>query len=220
MYQDDKLKYRVFMRFKQWFSVLVLSAAGVFGLATLGHAQDSLSDPYQQIELVTVELLETIASHQADYPANEKAYFDSLDTLLRDRIDFAFIARNVMGSYKKTATAEQRARFAATFRNGLVETYGRGLIGYENQEIVLIKTERVAEGQRKLTVKQEIRSSDTVYPLEYSMARKKTGEWMVVNVVINGINLGKTFRNQFVRSAQRAGGDIDKVINGWSSEGL
>ena len=52
------------------------------------------------------------------------------------------------------------------------------------------------------------------------MARKKTGEWMVVNVVINGINLGKTFRNQFVQSAQRSGGNIDQVISGWSSDSL
>ena len=63
----------------------------------------------------------------------------------------------------------------------------------------------MAKGQRRVTVKQEIRSSDNVYPLEYSLARKKSGEWMVVNVVINGINLGKTFRNQFVQSAQRSG---------------
>ena len=208
------------MRVKQLFAVLVLSLAGVFGMASLSAAQDGANDPYQQIELVTVELLETIATYQAGYPENEKAYFESLDALLLDRIDFAFIARNVMGSYNKVSTAEQRARFAATFRSGLVETYGRGLIGYENQEIVLVKAGTVAEGQRKLTVKQEIRSSDSVYPLEYSMARKKTGQWMVVNVVINGINLGKTFRNQFVRSAQRAGGDIEQVINGWSSESL
>lgn len=208
------------MRVKQLFAVLVLSLAGVFGMASLSAAQDGANDPYQQIELVTVELLETIATYQAGYPENEKAYFESLDALLLDRIDFAFIARNVMGSYNKVATTEQRARFATTFRNGLVETYGRGLIGYENQEIVLVKAGTVAEGQRKLTVKQEIRSSDSVYPLEYSMARKKTGQWMVVNVVINGINLGKTFRNQFVQSAQRAGGDIEKVINGWSSESL
>ena len=208
------------MRVKQLFAVLVLSLAGVFGMASLSAAQDGANDPYQQIELVTVELLETIATYQAGYPENEKAYFESLDALLLDRIDFAFIARNVMGRYNKVATTEQRARFATTFRNGLVETYGRGLIGYENQEIVLVKAGTVAEGQRKLTVKQEIRSSDSVYPLEYSMARKKTGQWMVVNVVINGINLGKTFRNQFVRSAQRAGGDIEQVINGWSSESL
>ena len=76
----------------------------------------------------------------------------------------------------------------------------------------------VAEGQRRVTVKQEIRSSDNVYPLEYSLARKKSGEWMVINVVINGINLGKTFRNQFVQSAQRSAGDIDQVIGGWLSD--
>ena len=210
----------VFMTVKKWFCMGLLALTGLLGAVSLTIAQDNVSDPYQQIEQVTVELLDAIATHQVGYPENEKAYFDSLESLLRDRIDFAFISRNVMGSYHKKATPEQRARFAATFRSGLVETYGRGLIGYENQEIVLVKAEKVAEGQRRLTVKQEIRSADTVYPLEYSMARKKTGQGMVVNVVINGINLGKTFRNQFVQSAQRAGGDIEKVINGWSSESL
>jgi phospholipid transport system substrate-binding protein len=208
------------MTVKKWFCMGLLALTGALGVISLAIAQDNASDPYQQIEQVTVELLETIATHQVGYPENEKAYFDSLESLLRDRIDFAFISRNVMGSYHKKATPEQRVRFAATFRSGLVETYGRGLIGYENQEIVLVKAGEVAEGQRRLTVKQEIRSAETVYPLEYSMARKKTGQWMVVNVVINGINLGKTFRNQFVQSAQRAGGDIDQVIDGWSAKSL
>ena len=210
----------VFMAVKKWFCMGLLTLAGALGVVSLTIAQDNASDPYQQIEQVTVELLETIAKHKDAYPENEKAYFNSLEGLLLGRIDFAFIARNVMGNYYKQATPEQRARFAATFRSGLVETYGRGLIGYENQEIVLVNVGQVAEGQRRLTVKQEIRSAETVYPLEYSMARKKTGQWMVVNVVINGINLGKTFRNQFVQSAQRAGGDLEQVINGWSSKSL
>jgi len=210
----------VFMTVKKWIYLGLFALTSALGAVSLSIAQDNASDPYQQIEQVTIELLDTIAIHQSGYPENEQAYFDSLESLLRDRIDFAFIARNVMGGYYIQATPAQRARFAATFRSGLVETYGRGLIGYENQEIVLVKAGKVAEDQRRLTVKQEIRSADTIYPLEYSMARKKTGQWMVVNVVINGINLGKTFRNQFVQSAQRAGGDIDQVINGWSSEGL
>ena len=40
----------------------------------------------------------------------------------------------------------------------------------------------------------------------------------MLNVVINGINLGKTFRNQFTQSAQRSGGDIDQVISGWLTQ--
>lgn len=210
----------IFMTGKKWFLAVALAIGASVVTVPLSVAEDSAGDPYQQIEQVTVELLAIIATHQDGYPENEKAYFDGLDELLSDHIDFNFIARNVMGSYGKMASAEQRVRFAETFRSGLVETYGRGLIGYENQKIVLVKAGKVDAGQRKLTVRQEIRSADTVYPLEYSMARKKTGEWMVVNVVINGINLGKTFRNQFVQSAQRSGGNIDQVISGWSSESL
>ncbi len=211
---------RVFMTGIKWFFAVALAIGASVVTVPLSSAEDSADDPYQQIEQVTVELLAIIANYQNGYPENERAYFDSLDELLSDHIDFNFIARNVMGSYGKMASAEQRVRFAETFRSGLVETYGRGLIGYENQKIVLVKAGKVDAGQRKLTVRQEIRSADTVYPLEYSMARKKTGEWMVVNVVINGINLGKTFRNQFVQSAQRSGGNIDQVISGWSSDSL
>jgi phospholipid transport system substrate-binding protein len=204
---------RVNMSFKKWIVAAVLSLSAPFSIAG-----DTAANPYQKIENVTVELLGIIADHRDSYPETEVVYFDKLDQLMSSHVDFGFIARNVMGSYGRSASAEQRAQFATTFRNGLVETYGRGLISYEDQKIVLLDSKPLAKGQRKVTVKQEIRSSDNVYPLEYSLARKKTGEWMVVNVVINGINLGKTFRNQFVQSAQRSGGNIDQVSSGWQSD--
>ncbi len=204
---------RVDMSFKKWIAVAMLTV-----LAPLSFAANTVADPYKKIEKVTVELLDIIAAYRDSYPETEVVYFGKLDQLLSAHVDFGFIARNVMGSYGRSASPEQRALFARTFRDGLVETYGRGLIGYNDQKIVLLESEPLAKGQRRVTVKQEIRSADNVYPLEYSLARKKTGEWMVVNVVINGINLGKTFRNQFVQSAQRSGGDIDQVINGWLSD--
>ena len=102
----------------------------------------------------------TIATYQAGYPENEAAYFESLDALLRDRISILqlYCAQSVMGRYNKVATAEQRTRFAATFRSGLVETYGRGLIGYENQEIVLVNRAPLKAGSARCPSKQEIRS--------------------------------------------------------------
>ena len=204
---------RVDMGFKKWIAVAMLTV-----LVPLSFAAETAADPYKKIEQVTVELLDIIATYRESYPETEVAYFGKLDQLLSAHVDFGFIARNVMGSYGRSASPEQRDQFVEIFRNGLVETYGRGLISYNDQKIVLLDATPVAEGQRRVTVKQEIRSSDNVYPLEYSLARKKSGEWMVVNVVINGINLGKTFRNQFVQSAQRSAGDIDQVIGGWLSD--
>ena len=51
----------VFMAVKKWFCMGLLALTGALGVVSLTIAQDSTSDPYQQIEQVTVELLETIA---------------------------------------------------------------------------------------------------------------------------------------------------------------
>jgi phospholipid transport system substrate-binding protein len=47
--------------------------------------------------------------------------------------------------------------------------------------------------------------------------KKSTGEWNIVNVTLNGIDLSKTFASQFTNSARKASGNIDRVIDGWLS---
>ena len=36
--------------------------------------------------------------------------------------------------------------------------------------------------------------------------------------IINGINIGKLFRDQFADAMQRNGNDLDKTINNWAGE--
>ena len=40
----------------------------------------------------------------------------------------------------------------------------------------------------------------------------------LVNVVLNGINLGITFRTQFYQAMKKSDGDLDLVIAEWSAE--
>ncbi len=37
-------------------------------------------------------------------------------------------------------------------------------------------------------------------------------------MIINGINIGKLFRDQFADAMQRNGNDLDKTIDGWAGE--
>ncbi|MGB2532737.1 MAG: MlaC/ttg2D family ABC transporter substrate-binding protein [Porticoccaceae bacterium] len=198
------------------------SLASFFALILLLLAMPSQSqtteDPYQKIESVSQQLVEIIGAHQKEYPKNEKQYFDAISNLINGLVDFRYIAKKVMGPYKATATQQQIALFAQIFRQGLIETYSRGLINYNDQKIVLVEQKPLKKGQRTLIVKQEIRSSGNVFPLRYFMARKKTGEWMVINMSISGINLRDIFSNQFLQAAQKSKGDLDIVITGWTSE--
>lgn len=62
----------------------------------------------------------------------------------------------------------------------------------------------------------EIRDArGTVYPLSYTMVRLDE-QWKLRNMVINGINVGKLFRDQFAQSMQSNRNDLDKTIAGWA----
>ncbi len=97
-----------------------------------------------------------------------------------------------------------------------METYGRGLLTYSNQKIVVFPLPEADQGKRKVVVKQEIQGVEQTYPLQYSMGLNRDGEWKVINVTINGINLGQTFRNQFEQAAVKYNGDINQVIANWA----
>ena len=185
--------------------------------------------PHMVIESITNEVVALIAQYRkseaevlasgtnAKVAEDErfKQFVGEVDTAMMKAIDFDWIALNVMGPYRKTATDVQKQEFARIFKAGLVETYGRGLLNYGDEEIVLVSPIGSPGEKRKATVVQEIRNAEGRYPLEYSMGLNREGEWKVVNVVINGINLGKTFRNQFVQATQQNAGDIDQVIANW-----
>ena len=199
---------------------LILSSSVPLSMAsstTDVKALPSAKTPHEVVEQVTHELLKTISVHRNSFSENPEAFFDALDILLKDVIDFDWIAYRVMGKYAKKSNLEQKNRFAYTFRRELIETYGRGLLSYGEQSIVVIPSEKDSKGLKSTRVVQEIRGPDGVFPLIYSMSLTRTGHWKVTNLVINGINLGKIFRNQFSQRARKLGGDIDKIIDTWSS---
>ncbi len=189
-------------------------------------SEQNLPAPHQLVQSITRQVLSDIESYRNDVKtklndedkkARDKAFFAELAKTLSPVIDFDYIAVQVMGQYRNAATEAQRDRFKEAFKEGLVETYGRGLLSYGNQKIVIFPPEEDISGQNRVTVTQEIQGEDANYPLVYSMGlNRKTDEWKVINVIINGINLGSTFRNQFAQAAQKFQGDIDLVIDQWA----
>ncbi|MGV6806673.1 MAG: MlaC/ttg2D family ABC transporter substrate-binding protein [bacterium] len=200
---------------------------GIFGLLVLlmslavqGAESSAAAEkvtPHQIVEGVSEKLLGIIAQHRDEYEANPEPFLNDLNAVLDDVVDFSFIARNVMGPFGKKASPEQLQKFEQAFRADLIETYARGLFSYGDQEIVVIPSDDDLSGKRRVTVYQEIRGNGETYPLNYSMGLNRDGQWKVTNLIINGINLGKTFRNQFLQRARELNGDIDQVIDNWSA---
>ena len=165
----------------------------------------------------TNAVLEVIDDATAYVDEDPERFFVAVEAVLNPVIDFPRFARSVMAAYYRDATLEQRQRFAEGFKWSLVRTYALALTEFSDGEVKIIPSERPPRRPDRASVKQEIRSSGEVYPVVYSLAFDEETGWKVRNIIINGINMGLTYRNQFASAVQNPeyGGDMDQVIDGW-----
>ncbi|XKE46715.1 ABC transporter substrate-binding protein [Halomonas organivorans] len=174
--------------------------------------------PEQLIRNSIDELMERIEGREAYFSEHPRELEAIVDESLADVADFRYIGASVMGRYFRNATPAQRSRFVDTFRQTLIDTYAKGLVTFDYREVRVLDSQEAARYEDQASVAMEIVANDgTVYPVSYTL-RLDDGRWRVVNVIVNGINLGLTFRNQFDQAMRDQNRDYDAVIDGWAPE--
>ncbi len=200
-------------------SLLILMT--VIGLAffTLPvSAQSSMDKSAHEVAEEVKNELVIVIRKKSDLEAagGEEKYFGAVEDVLLPVVDFNYIARGVMGEYGKQASDDQKQRFAANFQRGLVTTYAKGLAGYGNHEITVVPPEGDVSGKKSQSVVLQVKGGDSVNVLAFTMKLNRSNEWKLTNMILNGINLGKTFRNQFAQSMKK-NNNLDAVIDGWAN---
>jgi len=121
----------------------------------------------------------------------------------------------VMGKYGKNASTEQMSAFSEVFENSLLDTYASTLVEFKDEKINVLPPTGPSKSKTKVRVNIEIVTSSNVYPGRYSMYLDEDGKWKIINIEINGMNLGKIFRNQFYSLMEKNNEDINVVIKKW-----
>ncbi|PTU51278.1 toluene tolerance protein [Pseudomonas plecoglossicida] len=190
--------------------LLVLLAA--FPLMAL-----AAQSPHDVVQSTTTELLGELKANKEQYKSNPQAFYEALDRILTPVVDADGISRSIMTvKYSRKATPEQMQRFQENFKRSLFQFYGNALLEYNNQGIV-VDPAKADDGKRASVGMKVTGNNGAVYPVQYTL-ENLGGEWKVRNVIVNGINIGKLFRDQFADAMQRNGNDLDKTIDGWAGE--
>lgn len=186
-------------------------------LLTVGFSAQAQSEgPHDIVAKVTDKLVGAALEHRQS--PDQEAFDATVMEALEPVVAFDYIARVVMGDYYKKASKEQRERFSSLFKTGLVSTYAKGIATYADSDITLVPPAEPLGDSRRVTVEQEVKHEGEKHSLSYSMAKNKEGQWKLVNLILNGVNLGRSFSSQFSQLANRHGGDIDKIIDNWEAE--
>ena len=194
--------------------VPVVALGTVLSVST---ASGQIREAEHLVEQTTDQMLELIEEAKAYADEDRERFYREVESLLNPVIDFPRFARSVMAVHYRDATPEQRERFAEGFKWSLVRTYALALTEFNDGDAKIVPSERPPRRPDRASVKQEIRSGGDTYPVVYSLAQSENGEWRLRNIIINGINMGLTYRNQFASAVTdpQYDGDMDRAIDGW-----
>lgn len=179
----------------------------------------SEEDPFIFIDTNAQKMADVLIENVELFETDRSLYEDKIKEIFEPMIDFRRVAASVMGKkYYLMATKDQRAEFVLIFKDSLLDNYASTLAQWGDSTITTVfPKETELDLKKNVEVKQILDTGTSKYPISYKLRKNKDG-WKIVNIIINGVNLGLTLRNQFQALAISYDEDIENTTKNWVSD--
>ena len=165
--------------------------------------------PEELVKKTAEDVMFAIKTDQEIQKGNKEKIYKLAEEKILPNFDFEKAARLVLGRAWRSASDKQKKEFIIEFRTLLLKTYAVALSKYKDQKIEF-KPTRTSEESDIVIVKSEIIQSGA-QPIKVNYAlSKRTGKWLVFDIVIEGVSLVTNYRSQFSSVIKKNG--IDTLI--------
>ena len=191
----------------------------LFFILFLNLSIQSEENPYIYIDTNAQKMVEVLTEDVDLFETNREEYENKIKIIFEPMIDFRRVSASVMGKkYYLMATPEQRSNFVNIFKDSLLDTYAETLAQWGDSTISTNFPDKLPQDDvLNIEVKQTLDTGTSKYPISYKL-RKSSEGWKIVNIIINGVNLGLTFRNQFQALAKSHDENIEDTLKNWVSD--
>jgi phospholipid transport system substrate-binding protein len=192
------------LRFLQTFGLVLLLAAAQAAAAT--------ARPAEIVRERTQVVLKTLVDQRASFSADRGKLEDFVEDELDALFDREYSARLVLGRHSRGADPAKVSAFADALVKSLLKKYGAALLDADPSLDVRVAGETELRGGQIVRVASEIhRRGGAPVKVDY-LFRPVEGEWLVFDVIVEGVSYVQTFRTQFDERLRRQ--SLDQVIEG------
>jgi phospholipid transport system substrate-binding protein len=132
--------------------------------------------------------------------------------ILRDSFDLRTIGRFVIGRSWNAATPDQQKEYMELFDELVVKTYGSRMALYTGEGFSVSGVR--PESEKDTIVTSQITHPDGSEPTEVDWRiRNRDGKLGVIDVMVEGVSLSVTQRQEYASVIQRNGGQIDGLLD-------
>ena len=167
-------------------------------LLTAGAAPAALSAAPEDLVLErTRAVLDAIATRRDEFRADPAALRGFVKSQLNDVMDRPYAAQLVLARHGRGASAQQIQDFADALTDSLLRRYADALLDVDpGTEVRIAATTPLRDGQIMRVASRIVRRASEPVQVDY-MFRRKGADWLVFDVIVEGISYVQTYRSQF-----------------------
>jgi len=188
-------------------------------------------DPEAMLRMATDRLLDISRDARSYARRDPERYYAAVEAVLDQVVDIQYFARSVMATYassrlyrslrsdaERQALRDRLTRFETAIKRVFMVKYADAVLAFEGERIDIASLPDGRGDPNRSTVQQIIYDrAGRSYRVQYSLHRDDDGGWLVRNVIVEDVNLGLIYRNQFAEAVEKHRGDVDYVVDHWVS---
>lgn len=189
---------------------LLLIPLGVTILGVAGAESEMERPPVEVVRQATEEVLEALRTHHEDYEKDPGRLRELINKIAAPHIDLDYIGRYVLGPHWRQATPEQKTRFSKAFATYVINTYIKAMIRYADATVQVLPPRGQGSNSRIVRVSTVVRRKNAgPISIDYRLHRRH-GQWLVVDVIVDGVSLVINYRRTFGSAIGQKG--MDRLI--------
>jgi len=145
------------------------------------------------------------------YSKEEK--IEKLKMIASETVDINGIGRYTLGSYRNKITDSQMTEYKILFREYFLKSFASRLAEYSNPEIEVVSKKKLSE---KYTMVSSILVATEQRPevkIDWRISTKDPKNPLIMNLIIEGLSLARTQKEEFASIIQGSDGDIEALFD-------
>ncbi len=130
--------------------------------------------------------------------------------LLNEAFDLPGIARFTLGRYWRTASDEEQKEFVILFEKFVIQAYANRFQDMSGQKLIVINAREVSPAQALVLSEIEIPGKPPV-KINWRV-RSEEDQHKIIDVMVEGISMSVTQRDEFAAVIRQTGGQVDGLI--------
>lgn len=132
----------------------------------------------------------------------------AVDGLVEQGFALDRVARLALGRYWRSASESERREFSELFKAAVLASYSRRFDDYADRRL---RVAGAAPAGEQVSVETYLEGGAAPVRLDWRVA-ELDGSWRVLDIVVEGVSLLVTYRNEFAAVIEQGGGQVAALI--------